>query len=361
MSICDKFWNANTIQNEVICFSTDASGAEIGGNLLYAPQQIHRLCSWDGKIQYEQNRDFIISNRQIRRTVDSRMPLLDREIYCKPYAGQPEKSWLRLPGGEQYFEIFPEIYRWQCRVSYSHKDQWTGFIPQDQSFRLPRSMDMLQSGADFHLVFYGDSITAGWEASGCDEHVVNLACKEFHLVLYRPPYQPAWAQIVTESLRKAYPPAHIYKYNRSAGAATTRWGVENAEQLVCPCTPDLVLLAFGMNSLQDEPARFRAEIEAIISRIRAKNPKCEFLLVSPMTPCDEIAGLQKNQLARQEAALAQLCENEHAIALAPVNTMFREIGLRGKKHIDLTGNCINHPNDFAVGIYAQTILAALGL
>lgn len=360
MSVYKKIWESEEIRDEIICFSTDAEGAPIGGNLLYAPAQVLRLCSWDRETDYEQGRDFIVSGRQILRTEGSRIPLLARSMYCKPYQGQPEKAWLRLPGGNAYFEIFPEIYRWQCRVSYRTAERWDGFIPPDESRRLPRTMAMLGSETDFHLVFYGDSITAGWEASGCDEHAVNLACDEFHLTLNRPPYQPAWAQEVTGALSGACPQTRIHKYNRAAGAATTGWGVENAMRLVGPCTPDLVVLAFGMNSLQDKPERFISEIKTILSRIRAQKPDCEFVLVSPMTPCDEIAGLQNNQLACQEAALATLCAEESSVALAPVHTVFREMGRRGKTHIDLTGNCINHPNDFAVRIYAQTILTALG-
>ena len=361
MSLHEKIWESEEIQDEIVCFSTDGEGAPIGGDLVYAPQRMRRLCSWDGKTDYEQDRDFTIAGRQILRTEGSRIPLLPRGAYCKPYLGQPEKAWLRLPGGKEYFEIFPEIYRWQCRVSYRPAERWDGFIPTDESRRLPRTMAMLSGGTDFHLVFYGDSITAGWEASGCNEYAVNLDCAEFHLTLNRPPYQPAWAQAVTEALAKAYPHTRIHKFNRSAGAATTGWGAENAARLVGPCAPDLVVLAFGMNSLQDEPLRFQAEIKTILSRIRAEKPECEFLLVSPMTPSGEIAGLQNNQLARQEAALAALCAEEPGIALAPVNAVFREVGRRGKTHIDLTGNCINHPNDFAVRIYAQTVLSALGL
>jgi hypothetical protein len=49
------------------------------------------------------------------------------------------------------------------------------------------------------------------------------------------------------------------------------------------------------------------------------------------------------------------------VAAVPVNTMFHELIRCGKKYMDISGNCVNHPNDFSVRIYAQVILSVLGL
>jgi lysophospholipase L1-like esterase len=45
--------------------------------------------------------------------------------------------------------------------------------------------------------------------------------------------------------------------------------------------PDLVLIGFGMNDFWSiEPGAFRANVQAIMDRVRAKNPKAEFVLIS---------------------------------------------------------------------------------
>ena len=47
------------------------------------------------------------------------------------------------------------------------------------------------------------------------------------------------------------------------------------------------------------------------------------------------------------------------IAVAPVNSMCRQMLTMGKKTTDGLNNNLNHPNDFIVRLYAQTILAIL--
>lgn len=59
-------------------------------------------------------------------------------------------------------------------------------------------MQKLQNGGDFHLVFYGDSITAGWEASGCNESAIDMVTLEdYHVTL--------WARPLSARLGRACP------------------------------------------------------------------------------------------------------------------------------------------------------------
>ena len=80
-----------------------------------------------------------------------------------------------------------------------------------------------------------------------------------------------------------------------------------------------------------------------------------------MVPNPEIAGFQDNALPDQQNALRDLAGREAGIALAEVHSLFLALMERGKEYLALTGNCINHPNDFSVRIYAQSILDTLGI
>ena len=361
MGILTRIWEGNFVYQEPICFSEDAEGHIAGGQLLYQPEHILSVTSFDSSVFYEEGTDYIREDSRLILTEHSRIPILSRDIYCKPFTGVPETAWVRLPDGKHYMEVVSDVYRWQILVTYTHKTVWDSFSPVDSSSLLPQSMQKLQNGGDFHLVFYGDSITAGWEASGCNESAIDMVTLEdYHVTLWHAPYQPAWAELVSNSLQHRYPQSNIIKKNRAAGGSTVQWGVENAKQLVCPCNPNLVILGFGMNSMQEPAKIYKAAILSIIQTIRSEHPDCEFLLVSPMIPNPEIRGFQHNQLPAQQDALYQIAAELKGICVAPVHSMFRELVVHKKNYLELTGNCINHPNDFSIRVYAQTILSVLG-
>lgn len=360
MGYLDRIWQGNMIFEEPICFSTDANGNPIGGTLLYPPKSIQRVTSYDGRTHYVAGKDYVLEGQSLHRLPGSRIPFLARDIYCKPYTGVQETDWVRLPGGKEYMEVVDQVYRYQVLVTYEHDAVWQGEEPCANPLRLSKIRNKLESGENINLVFYGDSITAGWEASGAGENAIDMVTlKPYSVSIHHPPYLPAWAELVTDALRKQYPAAQIQKYNRAAGGSSTQWGVLHAEELVCPCEPDLVILAFGMNSMQEAPEVYQEKMASIMKTVRKSSPDCAFLLVSPMIPNPEIAGFQNNQLWNHEQALRDICREDPNTDIAPVHSIFRQLQCMGKQYLELTGNCINHPNDFSVRIYAQTVLSAL--
>ena len=106
------------------------------------------------------------------------------------------------------------------------------------------------------------------------------------------------------------------------------------------------MLGFGMNSMQESAEDYRRAILSIIRTIRKECHDCEFVLVSPMIPNPEIKGFQNNQLPAQQGVLYQIAAELEGVCIAPVHSVFREMTARGKHYLELTGNCINHPNDF---------------
>lgn len=360
MGYLDKIWQGNVIFEEPICFSTDVNGNPIGGTLLYPPKNIQSITSYDRKICYVAGEDYILEGRNICRLPDSLIPFLSRDIYCKPYTGDPQTDWVRLPDEKEYMEVVDRVHQYQVLVTYEHDATWPGAIPGADPQKLLKFHQKLNAGETVNLVFYGDSITAGWEASGANEDAVDMVTlKPYPVSIQHPPYLPAWAELVTNSLRKHYPTAHIQKYNRAAGGSTTQWGVLHAKELVCPCQPDLVILAFGMNSMQETAEIYQEKMASIIKTVRKSSPDCAFLLVSPMIPNPEIAGFQNNQLQNHERALKDICREDPNTDIAPVHSVFCQLQRMGKQYLELTGNCINHPNDFSVRIYAQTVLSVL--
>mgnify|MGYP000203112808 FL=1 len=60
--------------------------------------------------------------------------------------------------------------------------------------------------------------------------------------------------------------------------------------------------------------------------------------------------------AEFEAAMLKL--ESQGVAVAPITTMFRYLMSR-KEYADMTGNNVNHPNDFVARLYAQTLYATV--
>lgn len=152
--------------------------------------------------------------------------------------------------------------------------------------------------------------------------------------------------------------------NFSVGGKDSYWGLTQTEA-VSAVNPDLVILGFGMNdgsSYTGEQAYYNNML-TIIQEIRKSNPNCEFLLLSTMLPNEKITWSEggKSVLGNQEKYLAKLqtlAQEEVGVALADITTLHKEY-LTVKKYKDMTGNNVNHPNDFLVRLYAQTIVKTI--
>ena len=93
MGILTRIWKGNFVYQEPICFSEDAEGHIAGGQLLYQPEHILSVTSFDGSVFYEEGTDYIREDSRLILTEHSRIPILSRDIYCKPSTG-----WRTLHG-----------------------------------------------------------------------------------------------------------------------------------------------------------------------------------------------------------------------------------------------------------------------
>jgi lysophospholipase L1-like esterase len=144
--------------------------------------------------------------------------------------------------------------------------------------------------------------------------------------------------------------------NHAVGGTDTAWGRNNVDKLL-PAKPDLVLLAFGMNDAAGRPAaEYQANIRGMLDVVRKTQPNAEFVLIAPMRGNADWAALRQELFPQYRDALAQLCGP--GIVLADMTSVWTEL-LKRKKDCDLTGNGVNHPNDFGHRVYAQVLSALL--
>lgn len=358
-----KLWEGDTVYHEAVGFLQDYDGSIRSGELLYTPDTIVSVRSSKLDVEYVEGVDYVVEGKRIVLTENSSIPVMPSEKYS-PFYPDENLDWLMSEiDFYRYIAVDGTVRDYQIDVTYTHSEKWDGFVPQSQIDKLPKTKAKLENNEPLNVVFYGDSITAGWEASGVNEKVLDVnTLKEFTLRSTRTPNCPAWANLVAKQLGVAYNNSNVTYINRGAGGSTSKWGVTNAEQLVVPTAPDLLIIAFGMNQVGQSGSSIASEIEMIIDTVREKYPDCEFVIVSTMEANTECHSFVNHKLAEQEQAYFDLQSalSDYPIAVAPVHSMFHALYDNGKIYMDITGNNLNHPNDFSVRVYAQTILATLG-
>lgn len=354
-------WQGNRVWEEPVCFFEDAGGEIKGGRLLYAPEEMLQLTNHDATIVYELHKDYQLTEHGIRLTEGSRIPILKRENYCSAFQGEKGTEWLCLPGREEMIHILPEVYKYQLLATYTHKEHRGAEVPGNKYTKLPRMKEKLAKQQGVHLVFFGDSITAGWEASGADEMTIDMySLQPLHVSSKRYPYMPVWAELVTKCLKRQYPGAEITKDNLAAGGSHTQWGIEHMEELFGRvAAPDVVFIGFGMNCMWEPAEVYIQRIQRMMAFVKGRNPDCEFVLYPAMVANPEMAAYQHHNMQEFEEKLLELAQGEAGIAAAPIYSRFRELIHRGKEYYEISGNCVNHPNDFSIRVYAQTIWAAM--
>ena len=196
---------------------------------------------------------------------------------------------------------------------------------------------MLKAKKPLKLVVLGDSISAGYNASG----MTQVA-----------PGTPPYPALVASGLERVFG-SPVTLANLSVGGMGVVWGVGRAPA-VAEERPDLVVVAFGMNDTSMPRAEWADAIEKLVAAVRQGAPEAEFILVSPMCGNPQWEKMRDEVFLEFRESLGAL--KGPGVAVADVTSIWLELAKR-KPYWDYTGNGLNHPNDFGHRLYAQVILA----
>jgi len=289
--------------------------------LLFRPDTILTVSRASGAETFREGVDYGIDHTRgrITRLPESRMPEIGRDAVAAE--GAP-------------------LHHHVVDITYTHAADRESWRPTNAAGALPRLARLLQRGEPLTMCVIGDSIAEGYDSSG------------FH---GWPPQQPGFARLVARGLEEEYGGAVDLRNLAIAGstAADALW----AQVGDAFAAPDLAIVAFGMNdaSYADAP-EFSANIAAVLKRIRDAAPRAEVVLVTPMLPTAACSWVVHARFEEYRAALARLTGD--GVALADVTATWTRIVAR-KNPLDLSGNGLNHPNDFGHRVYAQVILDRL--
>jgi lysophospholipase L1-like esterase len=331
------FWKSTTMYNESVMMIS-RKGELPKAALLFSPHKILSVKNSALNFAYTEGKDWEYKDGQLRLLNGSRAAYMtDTQLY-------PDSSKDAFPkkgGGLILFHEGPFFQNQQLAVTYTHvADEWKGPVSRFQGRNLPRVINVLKRRSKLKILLFGDSIAAGFNASG-EENA--------------PPYMPSWGNLVVDGLRRYYK-GNIKFTNTAVAGKDSRWGLATIQENVVAHNPDLVIIAFGMNdgTIRMDPKEFKANIQGMINKVKQYNPRAEFILVATMLPNPESDFVGTQSYFKK--VLAEL--TGQGIVLVDMTSVHTEL-LKYKSYQDMTGNDINHPNDFLIRWYAQQILGIL--
>ena len=331
---------------EPIFFIQDGGSDRPAAKLLFTPTEIVSVESATRGTKFEAGKDFVadLATRTLRLTEGTTVPFKTQdELYPLMTSDAPKIG--RQAGDASRGIFFGEgavYHRLQVEATYRFKPgQWKVPTPSYAGDSLPKTVAKLQNKQPVTLILCGDSISAGANAS----KMTNA-----------PPGCPAYGELTAMALEHHFG-SKVQFINHAVGGWTSGNGLQQAhEQYIGKAAPDLVIIAFGMNDVfQRDAAAYQANIRDIMDTVRVDAPDAEFILVASMLGNAEW-GMPMEQFPLYRDALAKLCRP--GVVLADLTSMWEAL-LKRKSFYDLTGNGVNHPNDFGHCVYAQTLLALL--
>lgn len=329
------FWEGNTIYDESVLFLSE-NGKTPDAPLFFRPVEILRVCSSDYATEYVRGVDWEEKDGMLYLPEGSAIPYMKRE-QLHFYSEATQDFFKAKDGGKILYKTKGFFHKQQTLVTYRHRDQWAPSGSVLGARALEKFREKVARKETITLCFYGDSITAG-----CD-------CSKLAGVA---PFRESWPTLVTEALEQESG-CRIRYVNTAVGGKRAGWGLECVQERVVAYDPDLVVLAFGMNDGTDliSPEVFRSQILDMKQAVLERNPNAEFVLIATTVANPEsiFDGCQREYLPELIRCMDQ---GDVLVNMTQVHDTL----LTKKRFVDMTGNNINHPNDFLIRVYAQMVL-----
>ena len=334
----DNFSTSGHIYQESILLTEDNLG-RLSSKLLYKPTKILKITDWSTKKSYNLNLFEILDN-QIYCSKGEDIPYLTSDEY-EGKDGDPndlsdmKKFHVAKP---YYSETY--IIKKQLLVNYE-------FVPENNIFTnaykpLEKFLTKIKNHQNVSITLYGDSIAYGMTSSK---------------LMNREPYIPPFGELLTLYIENHFNIKVNYS-NPSIIGMDAKWGKDNAQKLLNK-HDDLYIINFGMN---DGTGRvpieeYIANMKEIISSV---DKKSEFILISSTLPNPDAYNTEGNNfIGNQEKYLAPLLKLENKRIKVLDMTNFHKWLLERKEFSAISGNNINHPNDFFGRLFAMNLIALL--
>jgi lysophospholipase L1-like esterase len=339
------FWASDTIYSETVLMYQPTGASTYTGNLLFTPKSIISVQNYSQTKTYTNGTDYSVSGNTITQVgnqfTTDKQNLTQAYLNSTINSGCSSNCMSYLPG--------------RCVVvTYVPERDYSTFASQTLKPRLsslPRTAAKLSNKQPLNIVALGMSITRGFNVSSYSGDAKSPAQAP-----YMPPYNTLFA---TELSRLTG--STVTMNNAGMPGMDSKWMVDNVQSYVNPLKPDLVILDMGMNDIWfNDSVVFKTNMQNTISKIKAKCPNAEFILLSNMLfdPGYTLSTLSNpdNMLKRMYSYNRMNKSLEAAGIICVDMTTISHILYSKKKPKDCVSNAL-HPNDYLARWYAQALVS----
>ena len=212
-------------------------------------------------------------------------------------------------------------------------------IPAPAVPLLPRCRAAFKEKRTINAILIGDSISEGLNASGYH----NFA-----------PFSPPYINWFVFGLQKKYGvKVEICNHGVNGSGCDSAFDLQD---LWTADAPDLMIIAYGMNDFSRMNADEFVNILSKIRRImKEKNPQTEFLFIASMSGNPDWERTKPGRDAEFAARLIKFVSEYPDCAVCDMYRAYGELQRR-KGFFAVSGNGVNHPNDFGHRFYASILL-----
>lgn len=338
-NITSPIWEqAGTVNQETVLFRQDAEG-QLYADLLFPAEQILEVEMANKTQKSPADSCRIVGNRLF---ISGDIPFLtDAEIY--PKDGDASNSQPHIDGKTRLaYGERDTFHARQVNVTYTSKARWNGPIPESDSDQMEAIWALAEKKKSLNLVVLGDSISVGCNASG------TTPCA---------PFQKPYPELVQAELERLSG-VPITLTNLSKSGMSVFWGETQIAEVMTH-DPDVVVIAFGMNDASSSMSvtDFQIVLARMVDAIHAAKPSTKIVFVSGMTPNPEWVGAEMDKRGPFHQAMRDVAAKTDSV-FADVYSVWTYI-VSKKGVLSLTGNGVNHPNDYGHRIYSDVLTTAL--
>ena len=339
------FWEGNVITDDPVLFCENP-GQPVCGRLLTKPDKIIRAASMDGSEEYIEGKDYLLcpDSSTVVIPEGSRIRVLpESERYPRPGAprsyGAKRNSDRHLFYDEQGY-----LPKMQVLFTYRHSDRDLPRPEPELYGSLPGLSRKLKAGLPVECWIYGDSISAGYSASG---------------FLKLPPYQETQYGLLRQKMSQLSGNT-VKLRNFSKPGESSAWALANIGQLTGfqengeKISPDVVILAWGINdvSLKMENSVFIRNLAGLIAALQQAFPETDIIVLTAMFANPDWTLTDPAMIELNARSSRKLAADK--VAVVDAAFVWKQV-LERKEFLSLMVNGINHPNDFGHRIFADTL------